>query len=640
MRTYLLSLLVFFFALTTFANEGVNSYPQVDNISGYDGSEPFVFETTSGSWYALNNLNKYEKWGIVEQTDQLNTLTTYPGKYALAGGAIYRFDNEWQLTGIAVSPFVRPGNGVYIIDKCGNLYNSSEYSSDKDAIAVAVFTTNVSAMISKQNVLGDTDIWNTGGEFIPVIWGESGLVSGVAQTSSNGSNANPGTVVNDFAGYNNTRLINQALNSPNNSAVKMAANYVFDNGIHGYLPAFGELNEVKGVLSNVNNVLSIIGGKPLDGLYWSSSQHYLDYRAWWVQFGTGHDNNQHFAALRNNHTPLSSTYYNACYALLRPFGKLPEYTFENPYPAVPGEITTSLLGDVNLDGTVDIDDVSSLIDYLLNGDVTEISLQNADCDINGVITISDVTELIDYLLRGYWPWDAPVSESYTVNGVTFTMVTVEGGTFTMGATAEQGSDAESDERPTHEVTLSKYCIGETEVTQALWVAVMGSNPSNFTGDLNRPVEYVSWNTCQEFISKLNAMTGKSFRLPTEAEWEFAARGGNLSRGYKYSGSNTIAQVAWYSSNSGGKTHPVATKVPNELGLYDMSGNVSEWCADWYGNYSSDDQTNPTGPTTGSKRVNHGGSWYDSSKLCRVSNREMWNPSSAAPFGTLGLRLAL
>jgi len=230
-------------------------------------------------------------------------------------------------------------------------------------------------------------------------------------------------------------------------------------------------------------------------------------------------------------------------------------------------------------------------------------------------------------------------ETFTVNGVTFTMVAVEGGTFTMGATAEQGSDAYDDEKPAHEVTLSSFSIGQTEVTQELWQAVMGSNPSRFSGDLSRPVESVSWNDCQTFITQLNEMTGKQFRLPTEAEWEFAARGGNLSQGYKYAGSNTIGDVAWYFSNSSYTTHPVATKAPNELGLYDMTGNVWEWCQDWYGAYSSVAQTNPTGPTSGSRRVNRGGSWGSGARYCRVSNRYNYlNPSDASDYR--GLRLAL
>ena len=227
--------------------------------------------------------------------------------------------------------------------------------------------------------------------------------------------------------------------------------------------------------------------------------------------------------------------------------------------------------------------------------------------------------------------------TYTVNGVSFDMVAVKGGTFTMGATSEQGSDAESDEKPAHRVVLSDYMIGKTEVTQELWQAVMGSNPLYHSGN-NLPVVTVSWNDCQEFIKKLNSLTGLNFRLPTEAEWEYAARGGKKSKGYKYSGSNDIGRVVWYDSNSSSKTHAVATKSPNELGLYDMSGNVWEWCSDWYGDYSSDSQTNPKGPSSGSRRVCRGGSWLSYASYCRVSIRNRKFPDDR-DFN-LGLRLAL
>ena len=217
------------------------------------------------------------------------------------------------------------------------------------------------------------------------------------------------------------------------------------------------------------------------------------------------------------------------------------------------------------------------------------------------------------------------------------MVYVEGGTFTMGATSEQGSDAYDNEKPAHSVTLDGYYIGKYEVTQELWKAVMGSNPSNFKGD-NLPVENVSWNDVQEFLCKLNAMTGKSYRLPTEAEWEFAARGGNSSRGYKYSGSNSIGSVAWYWENSGSRTHAVGTKSPNELGIYDMSGNVLEWCQDWKGGYSSSPQRNPKGPNSGSGRVSRGGSWFSGARYCRVSLRLNYTPGDRG--NDLGFRLAL
>ena len=225
----------------------------------------------------------------------------------------------------------------------------------------------------------------------------------------------------------------------------------------------------------------------------------------------------------------------------------------------------------------------------------------------------------------------------TVNGIKYNMVWVEGGTFRMGATSEQGSEACDNEKPVHSVTLSGYYIGKTEVTQALWKAVMGSNPSFFDGD-NLPVEWVSWNDCQEFIRKLNSLTGQNFRLPTEAEWEFACRGGNNSRGYKYSGSNSFDNVAWYDGNSGGETHPVATKSSNELGIYDMSGNVWEWCSDRYAGYSSGAQTNPKGPYDGSYRVVRGGSCDYYARCCRSSHRGNGNP--ARRDRDHGLRLAL
>lgn len=288
-------------------------------------------------------------------------------------------------------------------------------------------------------------------------------------------------------------------------------------------------------------------------------------------------------------------------------------------------ICAPLRGDVNADGGVNIADVTTLIDYLLSGDYSNVSLSNADCNKDDFVNIADVTSLIDYLLSGRWP-DEPYV--FTVNGVTFKMIPVDGGTFMMGHQVY--------EAPVHQVTLSGFFIGETEVTQALWTAVMGSNPSTITGD-QHPVETVTWDMCQEFISKLNQITGKTFRLPTDAEWEFAARGGNESKGYEYAGSNIIGDVAWYNDNAS-STQSVATKAPNELGIYDMSGNVKEWCQDWFNDYSSDAQTNPTGPSTGERRVIRGGSWGDSETFCSVWEREgawpNWNNSYR------GLRLAL
>ena len=226
---------------------------------------------------------------------------------------------------------------------------------------------------------------------------------------------------------------------------------------------------------------------------------------------------------------------------------------------------------------------------------------------------------------------------FEVKGVKFKMVKVEGGTFLMGATEEQGNDAFDNEKPVHELTLDDYYIGETEVTQELWKAIMGNNPSDWEGD-NLPVEEVSWGDAQKFIKKLNGVTGRTFRLPTEAEWEYAARGGKNSKEYKYSGSNSIDEVAWYEGNSGDKTHPVKEKKANELGLYDMSGNVWEWCNDWYGEYSSDAQTNPQGPDEGSDRVLRGGSRYGNARCCRVFFRFYYAPMIHNP--SVGFRLVM
>lgn len=228
----------------------------------------------------------------------------------------------------------------------------------------------------------------------------------------------------------------------------------------------------------------------------------------------------------------------------------------------------------------------------------------------------------------------------TVEGVKFDMVYVKGGTFNMGATDEQGpEDPDDDEYPVHPVTLSDYYIGKFEVTQGLWKAVMGSNPSNFKKGDNYPVECVSWNDIQTFLTELNKFTGKKYILPTEAQWEYAARGGAQSKGHKYSGSDTIDDVAWYGGYSDeGTTHPVGKKQPNELGLYDMSGNVWEWCSDWFDDYSSELQTDPTGSETGYNRVLRGGSWNFIARSCRVSFRYNYLPNLS--FFHFGFRVVL
>lgn len=222
-------------------------------------------------------------------------------------------------------------------------------------------------------------------------------------------------------------------------------------------------------------------------------------------------------------------------------------------------------------------------------------------------------------------------------GISIDMVRVEAGTFTMGATPEMKEPFDW-EKPTHQVTLTNdYYIGKYEVTQALWKAVMGNNPSIFKGD-NLPVEQVSWDDCQEFIRKLNRITDKTFRLPTEAEWEYAARGGKKSRGYQYSGSNNLSDVAWYADNSGSKTHAIGSKQANELGIYDMTGNVGEWCQDWYGRYDGSSQVTPTGAASGSNRVRRGGCWFSTARFCRSSFRGGISPGNR--YDDLGLRLVL
>lgn len=241
-----------------------------------------------------------------------------------------------------------------------------------------------------------------------------------------------------------------------------------------------------------------------------------------------------------------------------------------------------------------------------------------------------ITRSLAVTQNGATPITPPASQdrTFTVGGVTFKMIAVEGGTFTMGATSEQGAEAYDDEYPTHSVSLSTYYMGETEVTQELWQAVMEHNPSKFSGG-QRPVEQVSWDNCQEFIRKLNTMTDQNFRLPTESEWEFAARGGNKSHGYKYAGSNSINDVAWYEDNSSGMTHDVATKAANELGLYDMSGNVWEWCQDYYSSYS--------GLKANDGHVRRGGGWSNRPRGCRVSTREY---ETSGNYNYLGVRLVL
>jgi formylglycine-generating enzyme required for sulfatase activity len=224
----------------------------------------------------------------------------------------------------------------------------------------------------------------------------------------------------------------------------------------------------------------------------------------------------------------------------------------------------------------------------------------------------------------------------TVNGVQIEMVFVKGGTFTMGCTREQGEFCYDSEKPSHSVTLSDFYIGKFEVTQKQWRAVMGSDPAYLTIDSGEcPIAKVSWNDVQIFIRTLDSLTEKKYCLPSEAQWEYAARGGNKSMGFKYSGSNIPEDVEWHASTFG-KPHPVGQKKPNELGLYDMSGNVWEWCNDWYGAYKLQKQVNPIGPESGLSRVDRGGSWGNYPLDCRSTKRDAENPTWRSDF--IGFRL--
>lgn len=248
------------------------------------------------------------------------------------------------------------------------------------------------------------------------------------------------------------------------------------------------------------------------------------------------------------------------------------------------------------------------------------------------------------------------AQTFTANGVTFELIQVDGGKFKMGGTKEQEPETDILEKPVHIVELNSFSIGKYEVTQELWESVMLTNPSNNKGK-NLPVENVSWTDCAAFILKLNQITGQQFRLPTEAEWEYAARGGKKTKKYKYAGSNKIQKAGWCWVNSGDKKQKgdkgfnssairknncksqiVGQLIPNELGIYDMSGNVREWVNDYYGYYDNASQQNPTGPLKGNDKIWRGGSWYDLAELCRVAARGKDNPERA--IDNIGLRLAL
>lgn len=370
----------------------------------------------------------------------------------------------------------------------------------------------------------------------------------------------------------------------------------------------------------------------------SQSEIYIDdeYKGKGMWSGRIADGSHTFEARKNNHRASFKT-------LDLVLGNTVTIELDSPKPIYGSlDITTSpMRAEIYIDGE-HYDQTPNYIDNILIGE-HELKLgKQGYVSVTKRITIKEgetlsLNEVLNAIGGNNVSKTSNVkNQTFTVNGVSFNMIAVEGGTYNMGATPEQTYFG-NDEKPVHAVTLGNYYIGETEVTQELWAAVMNNNPSHFLGD-QKPVEHVSWEDCQIFIEKLNQLTGKNFRLPTESEWEYASRGGNKSQGFKYSGSNNIGDVAWYDANSNEQTHNVKTKLPNELGIYDMSGNVYEWCQDRYGNYTSDSQINPQGPSIGPNRVLRGGCWRFFASYCRVSYRN--NYISSGRYNYNGLRLAM
>lgn len=316
-----------------------------------------------------------------------------------------------------------------------------------------------------------------------------------------------------------------------------------------------------------------------------------------------------------------------------------ETTLSRLYSADSNEVLTlsfSFKSKTEMDERVSLrlcDDVQTL-------DLNNTNIQELRFHVNiSNVKLGSILKLqIDETKEILWQYLVQQDLLSCCGNIAFLMKFVEGGRFLMGI-PDNDSEGFDDEKPRHWVELSDYYIGETVVTQALWNAVMGNNPSEPKGD-GLPVVNVSWYDSQEFIRRLNQKTGRNFRLPTEAEWEYAAKGGRKSNGFKYSGGDTydLSNLAWYFNNSEDKLHEAKSKSPNELGLYNMSGNVWEWCYDWEGGYSNVSQTNPNGPSSGTSRVLRGGSWNDKARNCRVSYRMYKLPTNR--LSSIGLRLAL
>ncbi len=337
-----------------------------------------------------------------------------------------------------------------------------------------------------------------------------------------------------------------------------------------------------------------------------------------------------------NTTFMPAVYQNA--VLRVPYGSHDAYrnhSYWGKFVNIVSEAISNpaLAGDMNNDGNVTVSDVTALISLVLSGNAN--SNPAADVNGDGNANIADATMLINRLLSGQTGEVVGTGyANYLINGHSFKMIKVDGGTFMMGVTGDASAS------PVHQVTVSDFYIAQTEVTQDLWQAVMGSNPSSNQSLIYMPAENMDWNDCQTFAAKMFRLTGRNFRLPTEAEWEFAARGGNKSNGYTYAGSNTLNDVAWYAANSGNTIHAVGTKAPNELGIYDMSGNVFEWCQDFFDNYTSSAQVDPQGPSTGEYRVCRGSSY------CRNTSPSDWFKCGSRTFDSpdnpasdTGMRLA-